>query len=457
MEKKEYSNVLELDIGDGLPSDQTPYVKKIDDIEANMKECCNSVKARLDNIETATNAIIYGWIEFLGEDTKGTLGGDFAGLSKEQLQGVYPFRRMYVEDVTAYAKDKVTKLSGKDRFLVMPNYYVRVQSKADGYLKIEVSNIKYADGFHKVYDATGVTWLHLAVYKADYDSTGTSVFGYLRSRSGMRPVADDTDSKANTDMASSTWNQANAILHMPYYNVGTDCPVGTGGFRRAEYQDYRIRGAYDWLAVIYGGTRQMQSLYYGMAGYSWNDGKRDIIPKPLQFNGSTDSFGTGPFSEGKVESYTAEGAPEPTTVGNTQAPFRFMGLENPWGYLWENVYGIGHNSGNVVAYKGSAELDSAQINPSSSSFVQIGFNLPTTSEGWQKRIGDANGLPAPVSLGSSEGKSVGDYYWYNSGYQIVFLGGFWAGWGNGGLVYFNAYYGFGLASVNYGFRLSYVS
>ena len=59
----------------------------------------------------------------------------------------------------------------------------------------------------------------------------------------------------------------------------------------------------------------------------------------------------------------------------------------------------------------------------------------------------------PTAVGGSETTYIPDYAYYNSGWRVLFVGGYWGNGGNGGLFCFSASYSSSSTYSNVGARL----
>lgn len=358
------------------------------DLVNSQKQDIASLQDQLDSLGEIST--VHGSITFPGADPKGTLGDDYTGLTPAQLMTKYPFNRLHTQSFVGYDSSHAA-LAGEDRFLVMPNFYKKVTTGSDGSLKIDISNVQIDSGYARCYDVTGVRQLCLGVYK------GTTVSSYLRSQAGDYPTV--------------IVSQASLINMMPYYKTGANA------YRRAEYEDYRIRGAYNLLAASYLGSRSTQSVYRGVCDYSWSTGSVSDNVGESGKSGVTDSLGTGVVS-GEITSYNG------TDLASGKRPFKLLGVENPWGLVWENIYGAVHNSGLVYTYQGSDELTASQLTPGDGNtvYVNSGIQMPTGTQ-WQTTVAEKNGFLFPTGIGGNDNTYNGDFYWYGNGWRILSSGG----------------------------------
>lgn len=402
-----------------IPSDDT--------LKKGLESIANAIYRLDDNYKIGKTL---GGIEIKAKASTGTLIGDYAGLSKEELMTKYPFNKLYIEDVDSFNSDG-TATNVKDSYLVMPNCWRYDEYSADGTEIHWIANYKVNDSFYKAYDGD-FTELLLGVYKASLKE-GDSL---LHSVSGVVP--------------KTSFNQSEENNAMPYYKTGK-------GMRRAEYQDYRVRGLYNILAIIYLGTRDSQSVYRGICDYAWNTGTyTDILDTDSQKTGVTEqSTSTGYMSHGVV-SGEITGTSTTASLDVGKRPFKLLGVENPYGAFWENLYGLVHKNEEVYAYKGSDPIPTDKLAPSDSNTIYTDLNIKMpTDAGNQGAQQNANGFNVPLNLDGNGSTYNGDYYWYSNGWNIALVGGYWYDGSHDGLFYLLVNSGFGYYAANVGFRLSF--
>ncbi len=369
---------------------------------------------------------VKGGVRFGGSSATGTLLGDFANKSKSELMTMFPFKDMVCEDVPSYTANGVL-LNISDSFVFMPNCWRHDTSDDDGTEEHWVANYKVDDTWHKS-------------YPGDFRRLGLSKFfayeqnSYLHSITGVIPTVN--------------MNQVNATNKMPYYHRGAS-------YRRANYMDARVWRQYQIFCMIYLNCRNLQTIYQGMQ-YSYSKGiiADDITDTRSRYTGVTEESGsTGRLSHG-VATGEITGTSSTPLLDASKRPFQILGIENPYGFLWTNIYGIMHNNQNLLIYKGTDPLASDKLNPSGGdSYTDVGAVL-NPSEGWQKQVCDVDGYFYVKSVGGNSSAYDGDYYWYASGYKLFFVGGRWTHGAQAGLLAFHGRNDFGDAWTYIGFRLS---
>ena len=369
---------------------------------------------------------VKGGVRFEGSATTGTLLGDFAGKSQTALMNMFPFSEMAVEDRPSYTQAGVL-LNVDDAFMFMPNCWRYDKSFADGTEEHWVANYKVDQSWHKSYPGD-FTRLGISKYLANSSNS------YLHSVSGVIPTVN--------------MNQVTAMGQMPYYKRGAN-------YRRAVYMDGRVWRQYQVLCMIYMNCRNFQKIYQGMQ-YSYSVGtiSGDITDERSRYTGVTEESGSvGRLGHGVVTGEIT-GTSTTSSLDASKRPFQILGIENPYGFLWTNMYGMMHNSGHLLIYKGTDPLLPANLNPNgSTAYVDVGDVL-LQNEGWQVQVCDVDGYGYVAKSGGNSSIYNGDYYWYAIDYKLSFVGGCWHNGAQGGLLALRGGDGFGDAWPDDGFRLS---
>lgn len=398
--------------------------------ETNAANSATEAKTYYDNIQNVL-ALTNGGFSVSGALSTITLLGDYSlCTSIDMLKKKWPFNILYIDTKCDSYKSDGTKLGYNDSYLVMPNcwYWADIANHA-----WYISNYKVNNLYQKVYPGEFKELL-LAVYKA------TSIDSMLHSLAGYIPA--------------TNINQSTIISQLPYYKIDNK-----GTLRRSEYQDYRIRGLYNILSTIYLGTMNSQYIYIGIVRYSWTGSyTTDITDTDSQKTGVTEmTTSIGYLPSGNVNTGEITGTSSTTSLENGKRPFKILGVENPYGLLWENLYGLVHNSGALLSYTGNSDsLTASDLIPSSSNIIYetTGVTLPT-SNGNQAEQSSVNLFNVPISIGGSTSTYTGDHYSYSDGYRILFVGGGWGGGAADGLFYLYAGYGWGYVSVSFCVRLTF--
>ena len=370
-------------------------------------------------VELKKSELKYSTFIFNEDDDTCTMKGDCAGTtSMEERLECYPFNELYMEKVQLQDSSG-GNLDGTDTFLVMPNlwYESKIHGDSKGWT-ITFANKKVNSNFKRMYESDEITELLLARYKA------IKVGNYARSKSGDYPLV-------NT-------KQTTFDSYLPYYNG-----------QKIDSNDYRNRILYSMLFVCFTGHRNSQNAYRGIVDYVWGNGTTSQYGESLK-NGTTDVLGDG-LVTGEITEFGGN------ALANGKRPFSVLGVENPYGAVWENVTGITHNaSGELYAYEGFEHMTPSMMDPTDSNtyYTNTGITLSTANEGWQKTFAIHNGYPFPISVGGSSSANVGDYYWFSAGWRIFFVGGCFNNSSLAGLFSLNGDNGFGHSYLQFCFRLS---
>ena len=355
---------------------------------------------------------------FEEEDSTCRVEGELAGKSREEKMSIFPYNLMREEEVQLQDSNGVD-LEGKDKFIVMPNLWLKTIVGEDGTTwSITFANQKVDNDYFRAYDDDSINEVLIAKYKASDDGT------HLRSVSGEYP-------RVNL-------NQTNADNMLPYYNG-----------KKVDSLDYRVRMLYDLLACCFIENRNVQNVYVGMTSYPWGDANLINQVGEIGKSGSTDSLGK--LATGEITTFNE------TALASGRRPVSILGVENPYGLLWENMSGAVHDSNaKLFLYEGLEHMTPAMMTPSDSNpyYKDVGVTLSTT-EGWQKTFTNYKGYFYPKGVGGNSVNGVGDYYWVNlGGWRIFFVGGSWSSGSGCGLFCLFGFFGFGHTGSSIGFRLS---
>lgn len=146
--------------------------------------------------------------------------------------------------------------------------------------------------------------------------------------------------------------------------------------------------------------------------------------------GYTNSNNSSAISSGGTDSMTYHTGRASGTDGRTAVQYRW--LENLWGNVYQWVDGF--NANGTRAYY--CTDPSKYADNTETGYTNIG-TLPAS--GWIKNLTVTdNGLLIPKTSGGSETTYVPDYVYSSSGWRVLFVGGYWNGGANAGLLCFNA-------------------
>lgn len=138
------------------------------------------------------------------------------------------------------------------------------------------------------------------------------------------------------------------------------------------------------------------------------------------------------------------------TDGKTAVQYR--SIENLWGNVWQFV--DGYNINNAVHYFCTEQGNFAD--DTAANYTQMGYNTTTTSGAYISALGfDANNpwLQAPTAAAGADNTYITDMYWYNTGWRVLFVGGYWYYASHCGVFCCSAYSASSLAHATLGSRL----
>jgi len=146
---------------------------------------------------------------------------------------------------------------------------------------------------------------------------------------------------------------------------------------------------------------------------------------------------------------SATAAGQSTAGGNAGDYCNLLGIENPYGDIWEFVDGWNILDGvNYVNDDPSSFSDNTTTN-----YAQFGSTNPTSS-GWQNLM-QQNVAMLPASVGASDATKFCDYYYYASGWRVALVGGRAYSGSSAGLACLTAYPSSSSAYSYFGGRLAY--
>lgn len=138
---------------------------------------------------------------------------------------------------------------------------------------------------------------------------------------------------------------------------------------------------------------------------------------------------------------------------NGKYPIKIDGIENPFGDIWENVAGV-----KVHEHQPYVTTDTSKYNWSSNTedYHPLSYTLPT-SNGYGKEMGHDPNFPLANLTSETEASSstyYSDYFYQNTGWRTVLVGGFWSYGSSAGLWFWNAAGSLGYSGIGIGARLS---
>ena len=141
------------------------------------------------------------------------------------------------------------------------------------------------------------------------------------------------------------------------------------------------------------------------------------------------------ISSGGTDSMTYHTGRAAGTDGKTAVQYRH--IENPYGNVFEWIDGINFSDGTVYVCLNPASYADDTAN----NYTNIGTKIQ--NNGYISAIGVAAAMPwafYPTAVGGSETTYIPDYAYYNSGWRVLHVGGYWDYGGYAGLFYFYASY-----------------
>ena len=357
-------------------------------------------------------------------------------MNMDTLINIYPFNQIKREDIQLQYADG-SNLLNKDRFTTAPNLYYCVAIGSDGQTQtIEFANYKAGDNFKRPYDDDTISRVAIACYLACEDTTQSSS-PILRS-----------NTTTNGGIFKVNMSQAQCENELPYYNG-----------EKVDMLDSKVWFFFKALMECFIGYRNGQMKYRGCADWgtsTWNyytdlDGKvAEAHLRGTWLAGATDIITSDTLTmTGEVATWTEDDIT--TSIASGKRPFAILGVENPYGLLWQNLGGLYHTGQNLYQYTGTTHKSNSTFDTSDCDLIATDL---CSSSGFQKTLACANNVCYPISVGGSDSKVVGDYYLYEASNRIMFVGGYWHHGSRAGFSCLYGYDGFGFASAGIGFRLS---
>ena len=357
-------------------------------------------------------------------------------MNMDTLINIYPFNQIKREDIQLQYADG-SNLLNKDRFTTAPNLYYCVAIGSDGQTQtIEFANYKAGDNFKRPYDDDTISRVAIACYLACEDTTQSSS-PILRS-----------NTTTNGGIFKVYMSQAQCENELPYYNG-----------EKVDMLDSKVWFFFKALMECFIGYRNGQKKYRGCADWgtsTWNyytdlNGKvAEAHLRGTWLAGATDSITSDTLTmTGEVSTWIEDDVT--TSINSGKRPFAILGIETPYGLLWQNLGGLYHTDQNLYQYTGTTHKSNSTFDTSDCDLIATDL---CSSGGWQKTLACANNVCYPISVGGSDSKVVGDSYWYEASNRIMFVGGTWDYGSNDGFSCLSGGGGFGRASTLIGFRLS---
>jgi len=316
----------------------------------------------------------------------------------------------------------------------------------DGQVMVEIPAFYYKYG----YASTTHTWeisltpqsgfsLHPAFVK-----NGSAVaYRYIGAYEGVGwddSASDyiDSGNVAATGWSGTTIDTSNDKLS----SVSGKCPVTDE--TRAEFRAIAANRGTGWRLQDYDLISAIQLLY--LIEYAdWNS-QAMIGQGRTQLSGGTwvkDSY------IGVTGKSNGDGNGTNSVSGNTNdAYMTYRGVENFFGNVWKWVDGININDN--VPYVSNTDTDFAD--DTIANYTNLGGTL-ANANGYQKTLLQQGRGFLPASVGGASNTYITDYYYQNSGWRVVALGGNAYGGARAGFAALAAYYSSGVDYAALGSRL----
>lgn len=202
----------------------------------------------------------------------------------------------------------------------------------------------------------------------------------------------------------------------------------------------------------YGDTNIQAKLGYGVSGSSNMDlwGAASVLQ-----TGATKSLGD---NWGKINISLVNGS----NTGVNCSRVNLMGIEDPYGWQWEDIQGVycgtsansAQNGSEIFIYKGNRLPTAAELATHPTGEYRQATRV--TTGGWvQEIIAGENFDIFPARIGGGSTSYWADYSWANNTGQLVFWGGYALDGAYCGLAYADSNYAWSNTSAYVGSRLAY--
>lgn len=186
------------------------------------------------------------------------------------------------------------------------------------------------------------------------------------------------------------------------------------------------------------------ALLYLVEVADWNS--QDAVGESYTDGSNSGQINTGGADGVSGHSGRANGN---ATKGKNAVKYRHM--ENLWGNLWSWCDGANFNDGLIYICMNPAHY----ADDTASNYTQLSYQK-IQKDGYQKALGFDSRFPwAQVCTDASgaDGTYISDYYYYNSGWRVLRLGGDWDSGRGAGLFYFFSHDASSSTYSNIGCRL----
>lgn len=202
--------------------------------------------------------------------------------------------------------------------------------------------------------------------------------------------------------------------------------------------DYDLHSAIQLLYLVEYGSFYSQSVI-GAGITAVTDWAAYNDSNPLAKTGNSNSIGDA----------TGNNAGSASAATESTKYLSYRGIENWWGHIWKWTDGVNINSNQVYV----TNTASAWADDTATGYTSIG--TAHNADGWQSTLLNISRGFLPKAVGASSSTKITDYYWRDSGWRVVRVGGSAANGWYAGAFGLNALDGSGGAAQYFGGRLAY--
>lgn len=335
------------------------------------------------------------------------------------------------------------------------NYYLNATNsslKADGSL----ADLTGADGQVMVqipkfyYDHSFIDSTH------DWDISKFNISGFTVHNAFLKNGT-EVDYRYIGAYEGSMWDATTSAM-VPSGNIATNmyaagdklCSV-SGEYpktyeTRAEFRAMAAERGTGWRQQDFDLISAVQLLY--LVEYADFNSQAQIGYGRTQLSGGTWTAGSYIGQCGKSN---VNGDGTYSLAGNSSdAYMTYRGIENFYGNVWKWVDGI--NVYNNIPYVTNVDTDFAD--DTTTNYTNLSITLSNVN-GYQVTLADTNRGFLPASVGGSSSTYITDYYYQNTGWRVVVLGGYATYGASAGAFYVSAYSAASRSLVSIAGRLAY--
>ena len=278
----------------------------------------------------------------------------------------------------------------------------------------------------------------------------TTNSNYVLISNTVTTFAADRPIKLHTSANSAAGDYHIVSAVVPYYAPAEATYDSTKNYftRTGETEPY------EYTAYTYDETKwetDYSSLFYS------TDLKKVILEENANVTTTTSTkIYCCPFKSGYADNVVASSGSY--KANNGFFPFKYRGIENPWGNTWTIMSGILINEYQPYVLKNAQNVPT---NSSATSIINtmtpLGYTIPKTNN-YAKTMGYDEEYPTyrlTTEVGGSSSIYYCDYYYQNSGVRVVMSGGYCGDGSLAGLFCFSCYVAPSGASWSISSRLSY--